>query len=244
MRENETILCGDLINKINVPKVNLQSISNTKIITDINKPTKVEMWQSFKYHFKILYGKDLIIDSQFKENIKALFLYFLEDKGFFECKNLRGDLSIPSFDKGLLVIGSYGIGKTAFFKVFESMFKHYYPLRFTTYSSKELKRRFETFQTPCDKENFYKEMERKRMFIDDLSAEKNASNYGLTDVVGEVLSLRYEKNLTTFATCNYLNNDNCVRQALIELGVRYEERIYDRLFEMFNIIEFKGLSLR
>ena len=61
----------------------------------------------------------------------------------------------------------------------------------------------------------------------------------------ELLEVRYENNAKTFITCNFdPNNLKDIQKALDQFLLRYGGRVYDRLFEMFNIIEFKGNSLR
>jgi DNA replication protein DnaC len=174
----------------------------------------------------------------------VLFCYFLRDEKFFKCENLRGDISIPSFKKGLLIIGGFGLGKTDYFKVFENIFKNYSHLRFKFYTSKALVHQFEICQTPMDRESFFKDSERKLMFIDDISSERLASNYGRVDTIEEIIINRYDKKLRTFASCNYTSSDNCALKTLQDLGLRYGGRLYDRFHEMFNIIEIKGTSYR
>ncbi|WP_040281503.1 P-loop NTPase family protein [Psychroserpens damuponensis] len=206
--------------------------------------TKRELWKVFLKTFEEMYGKELQESCDVIHNLKVLFFYFLRDKEFFECENLRADISIPSFAKGLMLIGGYGLGKTDYMRVFENIFKKYPNLRFKIYTSKSLVHHYEVCKTPMDKESFFKDVERKLMFIDDVNSERIASNYGHIDVIDEVLINRYDKNLITFASCNYTTNDNCAKQTLQDLGLRYGGRMYDRFHEMFNIIEFKGTSFR
>ena len=215
---------------------------------EITKPTyqfsKKELWRKFIKEFYIMYGKELILDEYSINNLKVLFFYFLQDKSFFECENLRVDITIPSFQKGVLIIGGYGLGKTDYFKVFEKVFEKYTDHRFKFYVSKDLVMKYELCQTPFDKNYFFNDFNRKRIFIDDLKSERLASNYGKVDVIEELLSTRYNKKLTTFASCNYSNSNECVKETIEDLGIRYGARIYDRLYESFNIIEFKGKSYR
>src|SRR5690606_24290849 len=84
--------------------------------------TKDQLWKLFISKFELLHGKKIKITDQFIENIKPIFLYFLKDQDFFKCKNLRDDITTPSFNKGFLIMGGYGVGKTDFFKVFENIF--------------------------------------------------------------------------------------------------------------------------
>lgn len=239
MRTNKTEMAGNLMSEIIVKNKRNKKVEKMKISL-----TKEQLWTYFLSTFFDLYGKKLLITEEVKKNLKALFFYFLKDDKFFDCENLRGDISLPSFSKGLLIIGSFGLGKTDYFEAFEKVFYSHPYLRFKSYTSKSLVLKYETCTTPLDKECFFKEMERPLIYIDDISSERKASNYGLVDVLDEVIINRYDNKLRTYASCNYTTPDNCAKQTLTDLGLRYGGRMYDRFHEMFNIIEFKGKSFR
>lgn len=241
MRANKTNRTCDLVSQFQMSHFN----KNQKKAMKSNKNyDKGQLWKKFLKKFYEIHAKHFKQDEEAIKNIKVLFHYFLQEKEFFECENLRHDISEPSFGKGLLIIGGYGLGKTDFFKVFEAIFNDYPDLRFKFFTAKGLVRDFEKCQTPLDKEHFFKNTERKQIFIDDINSESKASNYGKRDVIEEILYNRYDYRLRTFVTCNYTTPDNCALRTLEDLGKRYGGRIYDRFFEMFNIIEFKGKSLR
>ena len=241
MRIGETQSISQLIGE--VPKN--ESIEKTQnIINAMNKISKNQMWRKFVETFYDIYSKEFIQDERTINNLKVIFFYFLQDEKFFECDNLRGDIIKPSLGKGLLIIGGFGTGKTDYLKVFEKVFEKFNNYRFKFYSSKELVTKYELCQTPFDKKYYFKDVSRKRMFIDDIGSERIASNYGKCDVIEEVLSHRYDNKLRTFASCNYSDKTQSVKSTIEELGVKYGSRIYDRLFESFNIIEFNGKSYR
>lgn len=227
-----------------------QMFSNKNL--EIEKPiakskheiSKQELWKYFTKTFYEMNGKEFQQDEDALKNLKVLFYYFLQDKKFFDCENLRSDITIPSFKKGLLIIGGFGLGKSEYFKVFEKIFNKYSSLRLKFYTAKGLVQQYESCQNPFDKDYFFKDVKRKRMFIDDINSERLASNYGHFDAVEEVLINRYDNKLITFASCNYSSNDQCAKKTLEDLGLRYGSRIYDRFHETFNIIEFSGLSYR
>lgn len=215
-----------------------------KVMNLTNKFSKNKMWKMFLHTFYKKYGYDFIRNEKTIQNIKILFYYFLQDEEFFKCENLRGDISQPSFQKGLLIIGGYGLGKTDYFAIFEEIFKYYSDLRFKCYTAESLVLKYEHCTSAVEKDYFFKDVSRPKMFIDDLASERFASNYGKVDVIKDVLSNRYNKRLLTYASCNYTNSDQCSKKTLEDLGSHYGPRIYDRFFEMFNIIEFKGKSYR
>lgn len=241
MRTNKTNTASDLLSQFQVVHYNKKSDNKMK---DEKKYDRDSLWRNFLSKFNEIHGKKLMLSEESIKNLSVIFYYFLKEKKFFKSVNLRKDISEPSFDKGLLIIGGYGLGKTDFFKVFEAVFNVYPDLRFKFFTAKGLVRDFEKCQTPFDREHFFKKTERKQLFIDDINSEQEASNYGKKDVIEEILYNRYDYRLRTFVTCNYTNSDNCTIRTLEDLGKRYGGRIYDRLFEMFNVIEFKGRSLR
>lgn len=241
LRIGETQAIGQLIDQIPKSKM-LDKPQN--IINELNMLSKEQMWQKFVKTFYAMYRKELIQDERTINNLKVIFFYFLKDEKFFDCDNLREDIIKPSFEKGLLIIGSYGIGKTDYFKVFEKVFLEFNNYRFKFYSSKELVNKYEFCQTPFDKEYFFKDISRKRMFIDDITSERIASNFGKIDIIKEVLSTRYDKRLVTYASCNFYDKSSSSRKTLEELGVKYGARLYDRFYDMFNIIEFTEKSYR
>lgn len=241
MRTNETTDIGSLLSQF--PK----SIHNTQPQNVMQNRTVIDrryLWNIFEKTFYEIHGKKLKQNPDAINNLKVLFYYFLQEDEFFKCENLRNDISKPSFQKGLLIIGGFGLGKTDYFKVFEIIFQRINHLRFKYYTSKKLVTDYEKCQTPFDKDSLFRDAERKLMFIDDINSEREASNYGKVDVIEEILYRRYDNRLKTYTTCNYTTPDNCAKQTLEDLGKRYGGRIYDRFFEMFNIIEFKGTSFR
>ena len=79
--------------------------------------------------------------------------------------------------------------------------------------------------------------------IDDVKAEGDAFKYSKKNLLDDILYYRYENEARTIITCNYdKNHPNDLEKAIDEFGTKYDGRIYDRLFEMFNIIEVKDLK--
>jgi len=223
---------------------NPENHTTERVQKKANPPTKAELWKVFTKVFYLKYGKEFLKNEETLNNLEVLFYYFLNDPRFFECKNLVTHLNEPDFNKGLLIIGGVGIGKTAYLKTFETVFNNYAPLRFKGYSSKVLTSEYEKCINAIEKDYFFKDLNRKRLFIDDIGSENNASNYGIVDVVGNIITNRYDNRSITYATANFASSSNNVEETLRSLGDRYGHRIYDRLFEMFNIVVFAGQSLR
>jgi len=210
--------------------------------------TALELWKLFIKNFEKVNGKPFLgvggKDGLTIKNLEPLLYYFSKDDRFFKCENLS-KLSVPSFDKGLLIIGNYGNGKTSTMKVFEHIFKGIPGYTFNGYTTNEAVTLFEKCKDDTDRDEFEKKMWLGTRYFDDLKTERIASNFGKVNIFKEILEERYSKKSKTYCTMNFKNGfkDN-IEEAVFELSEKYGERIYDRVFEMFNIIEFKGESFR
>ena len=211
--------------------------------------TKKELWNTFLKTFKELHGKEFIYDDEILENIKPIMYYFLKDENFFFCKNLSG-LSEPSFDKGILLIGNFGNGKTAVMATFEKIFKGIKSKTFKGYSTNEVVNLFEKINPTSNEQvitrpEFDKMMNTGNRYFDDVKTERHASNFGKMNLMKDILEVREKNNLLTHITCNFKDGfENDIEAGLDEFEEKYGSRLYDRIFKMFNIIEFKGKSFR
>lgn len=223
----------DYFEMINRPKV------KTEIKIDVN-----ELFTVFKNTFLELNGKKFELNDVTRENIAPFLYYFSKNEKFFKCKNLS-NLSKPSFDKGLLVIGDFGNGKTSVFKTFEKIFKNIPGYIFTGYSANHVVVEYEKCTDDILRKEFEQKMFKGKRYFDDVKTERTASNYGKVNIFKEILEERYNQKSLTYISCNYKEGfPNDINEALSEFGEKYGGRVYDRLFEMFNIIEFKGKSFR
>jgi DNA replication protein DnaC len=228
----------------------LEKIAKPKEIIQFTTSAKV-LWQLFKANFPIVNQRPFIkiggIDGVSTKNLEPLVYYFSKDERFFECENLS-KLSEPSFDKGLLIIGTFGNGKTSTMKVFEHIFKSIPGVGFKGYSANEVVLQFEKCSgnsADALRTEFIKRMYNGNRYFDDLKTERIASNFGKVNIFKEILEERYNRKSKTFITANFKEGfENDIEAAVDEFGEKYGPRVYDRLFEMFNIIEFKGKSFR
>ena len=128
-------------------------------------------------------------------------------------------------------------------------------LKFRFKTTESLATEYEFLKTGQEKEMFFSKYSNGNLFLDDMKREKDASNFGITNVVKSILEKRYNNqkkysdekfNKTkSFGSMNFHEDyPNNIDFAIQECGVRYGGHIYDRMFEMFNIIEFKGKSFR
>lgn len=209
---------------------------------------KKTLWREFKIEFKNLNGVDFIETKESLENIKSLFYYFLKDESFFFCENVS-PISKPSFDKGLLIMGDFGNGKTSVMLTFEKIFKKHKNYNFNSYTANEVVGIFESIGKNTDldltKADFDKKMYFGKRYFDDVKTEREGSNFGKVNLFKDIFENREKNNALTHVTCNFKDRfPNDVEQGLNEFEEKYGGRVYDRIFKMFNIIIFNGKSQR
>lgn len=206
--------------------------------------TARQLWNAFKTNFKIVYEKPFQKTDVTIKNIEPLIYYFSKDKRFFQCENLLR-ITEPSFDKGVLIVGSFGNGKTSTMKVFEKIFKGIPGIGFKSFSANEVVVKFEKCSSDEDRNEFESLMYKGIRNFDDVKTERIASNYGKVNLFKDIIEERYNRNSKTHITCNFKEGyQGNVEMALAEFGEKYGARVDDRMFEMFNIIVFKGKSFR
>lgn len=217
------------------------------IIRNINKEN---VWKAFRRLYLDINGKKFIKNDDTIENIRPLILYFSKDEDFlnFGVKKDGVFLSQPSLEKGLCIIGGFGNGKTSIMNTFQKMFIGLDGYSFGRFSSHEIVRMYEDankHKMPELVDNFWKLMTRTELYIDDVKAESEALSFGKRNLLNTIFQERYNKKLKTHISINYKSGHNYdPLQALYEFKTKYSNQVYDRIYEMYNIIEFKGKTFR
>lgn len=170
---------------------------------------------------KILFGEKFKIYKKDKDILLKLCSYFIKDKE--NCKKFDIDL-----DKGLLLTGPVGCGKTSLMKLLHFLVPHQrkyvvMPCRNIVFAFNHLG--YKTIEDYGESSFFC---------FDDMGVEPMGRHYGKDcNVIGEILLSRYdlflETKLKTHATTN-LNAE--------ELEERYGNRVRSRMRELFNLIAF------
>lgn len=170
---------------------------------------------------KLLFGKNFKIYSEDEAILYKLCIYFIRD--IETCKKLQID---PN--KGILLSGPVGCGKTSLMKLLPFIIPHQnkhivVPARNITFSFN--KSGFKIIED-YGNNGFY--------CFDDLGVETTGRHFGKDcNVMGEILLSRYDlflkNNTKTLATTN-LN--------AAELEERYGIRVRSRMRELFNLIAF------
>ena len=180
--------------------------------------------------------------------IRSTIAYFTNcEIKMIEClDSLKGKPLNKARKKGLLLIGNYGTGKTSTMRTIEQILRdNHLKGQFKGYTANEIVELYEECQTPQDKKGFWKRMLIHIIYIDDVKTEREASNYGKANIIKEIIEKRYDRGLLTHISCNYKSGHaNEIEPGIAEFGERYGGRVLDRIFEMFNIIEFKQKSFR
>lgn len=175
-----------------------------------------------------------------EENYRTIYHYFERNPKF----NAPG----RSFQKGLLVYGNVGTSKTLMMKIYSMMLRNhkkrqYFEIMDADSIVREFlieKGGFEVIERYSRKHHF-SDRDPKGLCIDDLGMEDTkAKSYGNeANVIADILFARYnqmmDRGMLTYATSNL---------PPVKLGALYGERVADRMIEMFNMIHFKGESLR
>lgn len=231
------------------------------------KPIDPEsLFNLFKQVFHHLHQKPFDENANNGEGRKfarTLCYYFLGRASFLKSPLLNTDVSVPSLGKGLMIIGGKGIGKTSIMKAFHWIFfyafhrglkvidiegteqyLHRYKILFSYYTANEVVNDYEKCTTNEDKDTFWNRHNKGKKYYDDVMSERVGSNYGKIDLFRDIFENRYNERATTMISLNYVVETGDLQQTLNTFAERYGDRVFDRMFEMFNILEMKGESLR
>lgn len=241
-----------------------------EVLPDLQPIDPESLYDLFLQVFPIVNGKQFDESHNnygSRKLARTLLAYFTESKGFYRSP-LINEKSEPNLKKGLALFGDFGVGKSAIVETFYTIFKTAannrvmikdkfgtdqilgrYKLSFGFNTSNSVVQEYEAINRTdkeADKEYklhlFTKKHHYGFRYYDDIMSERTASNYGKLELFKELFEERYSNRAKTMISLNYHNND--LDQTLEMYASKYGERLYDRFFEMFNIIELKGDSLR
>ena len=205
-------------------KFQIGEIKNYTVHYDFEK---IKTYLNIKGH--ILFGKNFRIYKEDEPLLFKLCCYFIQDH--YSCAQMGIDTN-----KGLLLSGPVGCGKTSLMKLLPYLAPHK-----TNYEIIPTRNIVFSFNA-SGFEVLEKYNETKNYCFDDLGVEPTGSHYAKEcNVLGEILLSRYElfchpersRRIFTHITTN-LNAE--------ELEKRYGNRVRSRLRQMFNLISFDKTS--
>jgi len=184
---------------------------------------------------------DFRIENHTEKALKLLLMYFTGNENFvMEMK--KNGTNNASLSKGIMLIGGIGTGKSLLFKILKKYTGEI--LRVNSYQ-------YHTSQIIIDNVNVsgvetlevYNHNYGRPItcYIDDIASNNEKVKHFGTEInaIEQVLSIRYN----IYSRYNKLTHVSSNKYP-IEMVALYDERIVDRMKEMFNIIELDGKSFR
>ena len=220
-------------------KIKMAYVPKSEIVIE-----KKDFWPMFKYNYFMSQCVDFNETKETIDNIEPVIKYFLQDESFKDCKNVSHQFN-PSLKKGLLIIGGYGNGKSSVMEAIRLSLQNY-GLSFAFRNMNDVVTDYEACEDQTHKKTFWHYVTSGNCCFDDVKTESEASNFGKVNLFKSIIEKRYlNKDIKTHLTCNYSDSfPYDLEKGLDEFGEKYGGRVYDRMTEMFNVIEFKGKSMR
>lgn len=255
-RRSDKIVREGNINEVNLIPANIKILFKERMLTASD--LSYELLENLFMDSCRKFEPRFVIDKENESTIRTLILYLQKNSEFLKINPLY------SFNKGIMLRGSVGTGKTLLFKgilhLYHSLsfftctsdyYKQSGTMSFTTMTSNKIAEMFSLdgwiafTKNQYDRKSVPVDLAGGNLFIDDIGSEPVAAHYGqILNVIAELLIRRYEERAKdismdrlffTFATSN-LSAD--------QLKQLYGLRVYDRMKEMFNDIVLPGESRR
>ena len=179
--------------------------------------------------------KSFLINDDNRAFYWSVICYFARDKRFFDSPCLFNKDN-ASFDKGLLIAGNPGAGKTFVFRVLYKLgdLLDLTDNRFQMVYSQQV---IDNFNTDGHKD--IKVLNKGRKYFDDIGAESVGSHFGKEEIFRTILESRHRLFVETGTKTFFSTNLD-----LKKIEERYGKRVESRLHEMFNLIHAKGDDFR
>jgi len=214
-----------------------------KVKTDGNLVDKETLRDLFIYFSSNFYGmgKHYLIDDENKKYVYELLAYFSKSEKFGNQGVIRNQASL---DKGILVFGPCGVGKSDLFEIFKRMGMFlakygYMQMYFKGYTAKDIvanKKEFAKKLSERDLKIQRINIETGNIYLDDVGTEQK---FFSQELIGDWFQQRYVKEKVNPFRSFITSNSN-----VSALSARYGMQVEDRFREMFNIIKWEGGSRR
>jgi DNA replication protein DnaC len=152
--------------------------------------------------------------------------------------------AFPVVDRGLLLIGPPGIGKTHIAVAVLKQVIHTSAARGIFYDTRDLLRVIRSTYNPlvrtAEMDILQPVMDADLLVLDDLGAEKTSE--WVEETLNLIVNTRYNQRRATILTTNYEESDDPTdpNSLLVRIGIR----MHSRLYEMCDILEFDGADYR
>ena len=192
---------------------------------------------------KDIFKHPFILDEKNENSFNLLCYYFIGDESNFHKLAYEMDVDNASLNKGILLAGNFGSGKTVLMQLFAKNSKQVYFIRAAKkiandFSNSEDKKIPQEYLEPYknainDPATMFQPL--SGLCIDDIGSEQVKNNYGnKSNVIGDLIEERYYSKyygLFLHGTTNL---------SAQELKDYYGDRVVSRMREIFNFIELKG----
>lgn len=229
---------------IKLAEMKAREEENRKLFTDAQ--WSYEQTKSFMlYRAKQLFEGVFTLDNYNQTIFDLLCYYFSADQTFVSMGENLG-IQNPSLNKGIMLAGNYGVGKTWLMKLFMKNQRQVYHLYNAKYLADTYEKEGEESIEPflIKNKNAYNDsacffQPYAGICIDDMGTEDIKTNYGnKKNVIGDIIERRYEKGnigIWLHATTNFTAD---------QIKNFYGGRVVSRMRECLNLIELNGNDRR
>ncbi len=178
-------------------------------------------------------------NGHFDDILNVLAMYFT-GSGEFEQQGEN-----YSLEKGILIWGNVGVGKTTLMRLFQTNTYQPYRLvdvndlvsKFSQQAGSDVKQKFiykygNLFSQKTPLERSVGTHQGIGVCFDDLGTEDDQNDFGKINIMERIFLLRYQNNLPF--NCTHVITNLSARQ----IAERYGERVADRFKQMFNLVAF------
>lgn len=200
------------------------------------------------YRAPKLFKFPFVLDAHNKPVFELLCLYFANDRGFISMAEGMG-IKNPSLEKGLLIPGNFGVGKSCLMELFAQNKRQCFQMINTKDIAEDFRKStdkepfgFDKYTDPV--QNFFNDIKvfeqpYSGICFDDLGTEDIKNNFGnKVNVMQDIIEMRYAKK-----HCGIMMHatTNLSAQGLTDY---YGGRVASRLREITNFIQLPGVDRR
>lgn len=152
-------------------------------------------------------------------------------------------MDYPAVDRGLLMMGSVGIGKTHLaVSILKALTERGFLCRFYEFGAllKEIQNSWNPVSQTSELKVLEQIFDAEVLVLDEIGASKPTD--WVRDTMAHIINTRYNDKKLTIFTTNYLDNRNAEKDETLEdrIGVR----LRSRLFEMCKTVQIEGHDFR